>query len=128
MTKVLLAACVVLACVGAAQACEVKDQKVIEIMSDDVGTYDKQGNLLADVKKTEIPLQQNILACQDSPSLVQVKLTPGKDNKERTAWVNLLEVKVAGKDAVARKCKDAPPSHLADTIVPATSGLDPCTH
>jgi len=128
MIRILLPALGLLCAGSLAQACEVKDQKVVEIMSDEVGTYDSQGNFLADVKKTEIPLQQSILACQESPSLVQVKLTPDSAGKERTAWVNMLEVKVAGKNATTRKCKDAPPSHLADTTTPATSGIDPCTH
>ena len=128
MIKILSAAVALLGCAGAAQACEVKGQQVVEVMTDEVGTYDAQGNFVADIKKAEIPLRQNILACQDTPALVQVALTPDSKGRERTAWVNLLEVKVAGSGATARKCKDAPISRVADTTTPATSGIDPCQH
>lgn len=113
---------------GAAHACDVKDQKVLEVMTDDVGVYDDKGTWTADVKKAEIPLNQNILQCKDSPAMVQVMLTPDKQGNPRTGWVNLLEVKVGGTALVARKCKPTAVSQANDTIVPATSGIDPCSN
>lgn len=111
-----------------AQACDIKEQKVIEVMTDEVGTYDDNGTWVADVKKKEIPLNQTILQCKDSPAMVQVALTPDAAGNKRTAWVNLLEVKVGGALQAARKCKDTGVSRVSDTTVPATSGIDPCSN
>jgi hypothetical protein len=111
-----------------AEECDVKGRTVVEVMTDEVGTYDSAGNFIADVGKAEIPLNQPILACKTSPALVQVSLTPGSDKKARTAWVNLLEVKIGGNTLVARKCKDESVSRLADTASHATSGIDSCSN
>jgi hypothetical protein len=112
-----------LGCSALTHACEIKDRKVVEIMTDDVGTYDESGNFLADIKKSEVKLNESIVGCKDSPALVQVKLT-----QDRTAWVNLLEVKVGGGTVAARECKKNSVSHVADTSAPATSGIDPCSN
>jgi hypothetical protein len=126
MNKLLSGACALalLGAAGASHACDTKGQKVMEVMTDDVGSYDENGNLLADLKKSDIELNQNILKCKDTPALVQVSLTPDAKGAPRTAWVNMLEVKVG--NGAERKCKSTAPSHLADTSAPAVSGLDPC--
>jgi len=130
--KTLTAACA-LALLGnaaLAQACNTKDRKVVQVMTAEVGAYDENGNYVSDIKKEEIPLNQNILSCKDSPAIVQVSLTPDAKGSKRNAWVNLLEVKVSGDSGVhnAQPCKKESVSHLADTTAPATSGIDSCSN
>jgi hypothetical protein len=131
MNKSIVAAgaLALLASASAARACEVAGQKVLEVMTDAVGTYDREGNFLADVPKTQVEVGADILDCQESPALVQVSLKPQADGKGPTrAWVNLLEVKVGKGTVVARECKQETVSRLADTTAPATSGIDPCSN
>lgn len=104
---------------GAARACDSAGRMIAKILTPQVGTYDEKGTFQTDISKDEIDTSKPIKECRDSPSLVMVHL-----RNATTAWVSLLEVKVAGK--TARKCQDQAISRVADTTTPATSGIGSC--
>lgn len=107
---------------GYANACDPAGQKVVAVLSDQVATYDDNGDFVSDVPRNTVILNEAIIACRESPSLVKVKLA-----ENRTAWVDRLEVKVSGEKVAARPCKTQGVSRNSDTTTPASSGIDPCT-
>jgi hypothetical protein len=106
----------------AAQACEVGEQKVEQVMTAKVATYDDKGDFKEEIDKGKIQLKVPLLACRESPALVKVKTTDGKE-----IWVDRLDVKIAGAPAKQRECKQQVVSREGDTRAPAVSGIDPCS-
>lgn len=106
----------------AAQACEVGDQKVGEVMSAVVATYDDKGDFDKEIGKDKIQMNVPLVECKESPALVKVKTTDGSD-----VWVDRLDVKIVGGAVVKRTCKKGVVSREGDTTAPAVSGVDPCS-
>ena len=105
-----------------AHACEVGGQKVEQVMSSQVATYDENGDFKEEIAKGKIQVNVPLLACRESPALVKVKTTDGAE-----VWVDRLDVKVAGAPAKQRNCKQQVVSRESDTRAPAVSGIDPCS-
>jgi hypothetical protein len=106
----------------AAQACEVGQQKVEQVMTARVATYDDKGDFKEEIEKKKIQVNAPLLACRESPALVKVKTTEGHE-----VWVDRLDVKIAGTPAKQRQCKQQVVSREGDTRAPAVSGIDPCS-
>ena len=89
----------------AAQACDVGGQKVGEVMSAHVATYDDKGDFAAEIGKEKIAVDAPIVECKDSPSLVKVKTTDGAEFKLGIDAANLSSSKdnVVG-DKVFKTC------------------------
>jgi hypothetical protein len=105
-----------------AQACEVGDQKVEQVMSARVATYDDKGDFKEEIEKNRIQVKVPLVACRESPALVKVKTTEGQE-----VWVDRLDVKIAGAPVKQRQCKQTVVSRESDTRTPAVSGIDPCS-
>lgn len=105
-----------------AHACDVGAQKVEQVMSAHVATYDEKGDFKEEIEKGKIQVNVPLLACRESPALIKVKTTDGKE-----VWVDRLEVKVAGAPVKQRQCKQQVVSRESDTRAPAVSGVDPCS-
>ena len=106
----------------AAQACDVGEQKVEQVMSANVATYDDKGDFKEEISKAKIQVNAPLVACRETPALVKVKTTDGQE-----VWVDRLDVKVAGAPVKARDCKKTVVSRESDTRAPAVSGIDPCS-
>jgi predicted trehalose synthase len=106
----------------AAQACEVGEQKVQQVMSARVATYDDKGDFKDEIGKDKIQVNVPLVACRESPALVKVKTTDGAE-----VWVDRLDVKIAGAPVKQRQCKNTVISRESDTRAPAVSGVDPCS-
>ena len=106
----------------AAQACEVGEQKVQQVMTARVATYDDKGDFKEEIGKDRIQVNVSLVACLESPSLVKVKTTDGAE-----VWVDRLDVKIAGAPVKPRQCKETVVSRENDTRAPAVSGVDPCS-
>ena len=105
-----------------AQACEVGDQKVAQVMSARVATYDDKGDFKDEIEKARIQVNVPLVACRESPVLVKVKTTDGAE-----VWVDRLDVKIAGGPTKQRQCKQSVVSRESDARAPAISGIDPCS-
>jgi hypothetical protein len=105
-----------------AQACEVGEQKVQQVMTARVATYDDKGDFKEEIEKGKIQVNAPLLACRESPALVKVKTTEGLE-----VWVDRLDVKIAGAPPKQRHCKQQVVSRESDTRAPAVSGIDPCS-
>lgn len=106
----------------AAHACDAAGQSVVAVMGDKVATYDEAGEYLSEVLKAVIRVGAPLVACRESPALIKVALSDGRE-----VWVDRLDVKVGGgKAAPARECKNKGVSRDSDTKAPAVSGIDPC--
>lgn len=106
----------------AAHACDANGQTVLAVMGDKVATYDEQGEYVSEIPKSVIRVGTPLVACRESPALVKVSLSDGRE-----VWVDRLEVKVGGgKTAPQRECKNKSVSRESDTTAPAVSGIDPC--
>ena len=105
-----------------AQACDVGDQKVQQVMVSRVATYDDKGDFKEEVEKARIQVNVALIACRESPALVKVKTTDGTE-----VWVDRLDVKIAGAPVKQRQCKQQSLSREGDTKAPAVSGIDPCS-
>jgi hypothetical protein len=117
-----LPALALLAAWPAAHACDATGQSVAAVMGDKVATYDEQGEYLNDVPKAVIRVGAALVACRESPALIKIALSDGRE-----VWVDRLDVKVSGgKAAPARDCKNKGVSRESDTKAPAVSGIDPC--
>jgi hypothetical protein len=103
-------------------ACEVGEQKVQQVMSARVATYDDKGDFKEEIGKDRIQVNVPLVACLNSPALVKVKTTDGAE-----VWVDRLDVKIAGAPTKPRQCKDTVVSRESDTRAPAVSGVDPCS-
>jgi predicted trehalose synthase len=106
----------------AAQACEVGEQKVQQVMSARVATYDENGDFKEEIGKERIPVNAPLVACRDSPALVKIRTTDGAE-----VWVDRLDVKIAGAPVKQRQCRQTVISRESDTRAPAVSGVDPCS-
>jgi hypothetical protein len=105
-----------------AQACEVGEQKVQQVMSARVATYDDKGDFKDEIGKDKIQVDVPLVECKESPALVKVKTTDGAD-----VWVDRLDVKIVGGAVKPRTCKAQVISRESDTKAPAVSGVDPCS-
>jgi len=105
-----------------AQACEVGEQKVQQVMTSRVATYDDKGDFKEEIERARIQVNVPLVACRESPALVKVKTTEGKE-----VWVDRLDVKIAGAPVKQRQCKQQVISRENDTKAPAVSGIDPCS-
>ena len=105
-----------------AHACEVGGQKVAQVMSAQVATYDDKGDFKEEIAKGKIQVDTPLVACRESPSLVKVKTTEGQE-----VWVDRLDVKISGAPTRQRQCKQSVVSRESDTKAPAVSGIDPCS-
>lgn len=105
-----------------AHACDATGQSVLAVMGDKVATYDEQGEYVSEVSKAVIRLGTPLVACRESPALVKIALSDGRE-----VWVDRLDVKVSGgKTAPVRECKNKGVSRESDAKAPAVSGIDPC--
>jgi hypothetical protein len=116
------AAVVLLGAWPLAHACEVGEQKVVQVMSTRVATYDDKGDFKEEIEKGRISVNVPLVACRETPALVKVKTTDGAE-----VWVDRLDVKVAGAPVKQRQCKQQVVSRESDTRAPAVSGIDPCS-
>ncbi len=105
-----------------AHACDVGNQKVEKVLGKKVATYNKSGDFQKEIEASAVQLNEPLVACQDTPALVQVKVVDGDP-----VWVDRLDVKIAGGSVAARNCKKQVVSRESDTRAPAVSGIDPCS-
>ncbi|MEJ1965093.1 MAG: hypothetical protein WDO56_27530 [Gammaproteobacteria bacterium] len=103
-------------------ACDVGTQKVEKVLGKKVAVYTKSGDFQKEIDARAVQIDEPLVACQDTPALVQVKVV-GSD----PVWVDRLDVKIAGGNVTARNCKKQGVSRESDTHAPAVSGIDPCS-
>ena len=105
-----------------AHSCEVGAQKVEKVLGKKVATYNENGDFQQEVDASTVQTNVPLVACRDTPALVQVKTTAGK-----SVWVDRLDVKITGAVTAVRDCKKQVVSREGDTRAPAVSGIDPCS-
>ena len=113
---------VMLAAGPLAHACDVGNQKVEKVLGRKVATYSKSGDFQKEIDARAVQVNEPVVACQDTPALVQVKVVGGDP-----VWVDRLDVKISGGNVAARECKKKVVSRESDTHAPAVSGIDPCS-
>lgn len=103
--------------------CDPTGQMVIRAMNTKVATYSLKGDYLKDVEGGLIATNVPVVACDDTTSHIEVRLTAGEP-----VWVDRLDVEIKTSVAPApRRCKNHGIAKPDDQTAPATSGIDPCT-